>query len=188
VLGAATGIVAAFACAIVAMLAIDAGLVDARSPADQRAIQAAEGEAVAHRELVERSPEFVHGLVQWADTRWLAEPKQVRTFLTAAAAGGGFVGFVLGAWLAESAAALLTSLVGAIFLLVGAMPLLARYSDRVAQGPHPIGWLLLWLAVSLAGWLFQSSRAAGRRLPDEPRQAPHQERRRATRGDPSERT
>jgi len=30
-------------------------------------------------------------------------------------------------------------------------------------------WLLLWLAISLAGWLFQSSRAAGRRGPDQPR-------------------
>lgn len=162
VLGAATGIVAAFACAIVAMLAIDAGLIDARHPNDANAPQIASADAEAHEALVGRSPEIVHGLVHWADTRWLAEPKQVRTFLTAAAAGGGFVGFVLGVWLSESAAALLTSMVGAIFVLVGSLPFIARYSDRVAQGPHPVGWMLLWLALALAGWLFQSSRAAGR--------------------------
>jgi len=84
----------------------------------------------------------------------------VRTLLTAAAAGAGFVGLVLGAWMPQSAAALLTSLVGSILTLVGAVPFLAKYSDRIASGPHPIGWLLLWLALALGGWLFQTSRAA----------------------------
>jgi len=160
VLGAATGLIAAFACAVLAMLAVDAGWIDARSPSDALAPGPSQAEIDAHNTLVERAPEVIHPLVGWADSRWLAEPKQVRTLLTAAAAGAGFVGFVLGAWMPQSAAALLTSLVGSILTLVGAMPFLAKYSDRAASGPHPIGWLLLWLALAIAGWLFQTSRAA----------------------------
>lgn len=163
VLGAATGVIAAFACAVVAMLAVDAGWIDARSPADAGAPGATAAELSMHREMVNRAPDVIHPLVAWADSRWIVEPPQVRTLLTAAAAGGGFVGLVLGAWMPQSAAALLTSLVGSIFTLVGALPLLARFSDRIARGPHPIGWLLLWLALALAGWLFQTSRAVRRK-------------------------
>lgn len=169
VLGAALGVVAAFACALLAMLAVDAGLVDARSASDAPAAQVAGDEAESHAALVDRAPAIVHPLVQWADARWLAEPKQVRTLLGAAAAGGGFVGLVVGIWLAESTAALLTSMVGAIFTLVGALPFAARYSDAVAQGVRPVGWLLIWLSLALAGWLFQTSRAGGRRGDAEPR-------------------
>ncbi len=160
VLGAATGLIAAFACAVLAMLAVDAGWIDARSPNDALAPGPSQVEIDAHNTLVARSPEVIHPLVEWADSRWLAEPKQVRTLLTAAGAGAGFVGLVLGAWMPQSAAALLTSLVGSILSLVGAAPFLAKYSDRIASGPHPIGWLLLWLALALGGWLFQTSRAA----------------------------
>jgi hypothetical protein len=160
VLGAATGLIAAFACAVLAMLAVDAGWIDARSPNDALAPGPTQAEIDAHNTLVARSPEVIHPLVEWADSRWLAEPKQVRTLLTAAGAGAGFVGLVLGAWMPQSAAALLTSLVGSILTLVGAVPFLAKHSDRIASGPHPIGWLLLWLALALAGWLFQTSRAA----------------------------
>ncbi len=112
----------------------------------------------AHAVIIDRAPAIVHPLVHWADARWFAEAPQVRTLLGAAAIGGGFIGFVLGAWLTASSAALLTSMAGSIFMLVGAMPFLARYSDRAAQGVHPVGWLLLWLALSIAGWLFQTWR------------------------------
>lgn len=160
VLGTATGVIAGFVCAVLAMLAVDAGLVDARSPVDATAPSASGDERHAHSEMVARTPELIQPLVAWADARWVAEPTQVRTLLTAAAAGGGFIGLVLGAWMPHSAAALLTSLVGSIFTLVGAVPLLAKYSDRIARGPHPVGWLLVWIALALAGWLFQTSRAA----------------------------
>ncbi|MEY2714506.1 MAG: hypothetical protein RIT24_849, partial [Planctomycetota bacterium] len=33
-----------------------------------------------------------------------------------------------------------------------------------ASGPHPVGWLLLWLALALAGWLYQTSRVAKKPL------------------------
>lgn len=160
VLGAATGLIAAFACAVIAMMAVDAGWIDARAPGDTLAPGPTQAEVEAHNALVAHSPELIHPLVGWADSRWLAEPKQVRTLLRAAAAGGGFIGLILGAWMPQSAAALLTSLAGSILTLVGAVPFVARYSDRVASGPHPIGWLLLWLAIALAGWLFQTSRDA----------------------------
>ena len=169
VLGAATGVVAAFACAVVVMLAVDAGLIDARSARDPEPGSLSAADAEVHRAIVDRAPRLIHPLVDWADRRWLAEPPQVRTLLGAAAAGGGFVGLVLGAWLTNASSALLTSMVGSIFALVGALPFLARYFDAVATGPRPVGWLLLWLALALAGWLFQSWRAdalaAGR---DEP--------------------
>ena len=166
VLGAATGVIAAFACARLAMLAVDAGLIDARSPVDARTpvdarspVDTPPALAVdAHAVIIDRAPAIVHPLVHWADARWFAEAPQVRTLLGAAAMGGGFIGFVLGAWLTASSAALLTSMAGSIFMLVGAMPFLARYSDRAAQGVHPVGWLLLWLALSIAGWLFQTWR------------------------------
>jgi hypothetical protein len=160
VLGAATGVIAAFACALLAMLAVDAGLIDARSPVDARTpVDAPPAVSVdAHAVIIDRAPAIVHPLVHWADARWFAEAPQVRTLLGAAAMGGGFIGFVLGAWLTASSAALLTSMAGSIFMLVGAMPFLARYSDRAAQGVHPVGWLLLWLALSIAGWLFQTWR------------------------------
>ena len=160
VLGAATGVIAAFACAIAAMLLVDAGFIDARRAGDQPGsgdtAEVAAADAAAHRSIVEHTPALVHPLVEWADARWRAEPQQVRTLLGAAAAGGGFIGLVLGAWLTAESAALLTSLVGSIFTLVGAMPFLAKYSDRIAQGAHPVGWLLLWIALALAGWLFQT--------------------------------
>jgi hypothetical protein len=168
VLGAATGVVAACACAFLAMLLIDAGFVDARL-GDPTAPAMSAADAEAHRAVVDRAPAIVHPLVDWADARWRAESDQVRVFLFAAAAGGAFVGLVLGAWLTAESAALLTSLVGAIFTLVGAMPFVAKLSDRAAQGAHPLGWLLLWLALALAGWLFQTRKSAtGERKPEQP--------------------
>ena len=171
VLGAATGVVAAFACAVLAAMAVDGGWIDARSPADLLAPGPSAEELRAHDALLARSPGLIHPLVDWADARWLAEPTQVRTLLGAAATGGGFVGVVLGSWMPQSAAALLTSLVGSIFTLVGMVPFAAKYSDQIARGPHPIGWLLLWLALALGGWLFQSSRAARRSTLEE--RVPH---------------
>ncbi len=158
VLGMATGIVAAFACGVLAMLAVDGGFIDARSPTDAPAAALAPSEVEAHEAMLARAPTLLHPLVHFADSRWLAEPPQVRTLLGAAAAGGGFIGLVLGTWLTASSAALLTSMVGSIFTLVGALPFAARHMDRVADGVHPLAWLFLWLALSLLGWLFQTWR------------------------------
>ncbi len=162
VLGAATGVVAAFACAFLMMLVVDQGWLDARKPGSAIAPATASADAKTHDQIVGHTPELIHPLVEWADNRWRAEDPQVRTLLGAAAAGGGFVGVVFGAWMTESSAALLTSLVGAIFTLVGAMPFIAKVSDRAAQGAHPVGWLLLWIALSLAGWMFQTRKPGSR--------------------------
>lgn len=175
VLGAATGVVAAFACAIAAMLAVDAGLVDARSPTDAPPAEVRLDEVAEREAFIDRSPALVRPLVAWCDARWHREAPQVRTFVGAAAAGGALIGLVLGAWLAQSSAAFLTSLVGAMFTLVGGMPLVARAVDRAAEPIAPIGWLLLWLALAGAGWLVQSSqrdRTPGEKTPPPARTAP----------------
>ena len=156
--GAATGIITAFACGLIAMMGVDAGFVDARSTQDTPVTQVRLDEVAAHDELLQRVPTIIAPLVMWADARWQVEPPQVRTLLTAAAACGAFIGFVLGTWLIESSAAMLTSLMGALFTLVGAMPFLARMFDRAAEPVAPVAWLLLWAALALAGWLLQTSR------------------------------
>jgi hypothetical protein len=157
-LGCATGFVAAFMCAFVALISIDAGFVDARSSSDSTASVRDIEERAAHDSLVERAPSAIRPLVSWADTRWQLESPQVRTFLTASAAGGALVGLVLGTWLPLSCAAALTSMLGALFTLVGGIPLLERALQRESQPISPIAWLLLWSAISLAGWLLQSWR------------------------------
>jgi len=186
VLGAATGVVAAFDCAIAAMLAVDAGLVDARSPTDAPPAEVRLDEIAEREAFIDRSPDLVRPLVAWCDARWHREAPQVRTFVGAAAAGGALVGLVLGAWLTQSSAAFLTSLVGAMFTIVGGMPLLARAVDRAAEPIAPIGWMLLWLALAGAGWLVQSSqrdRTPGEKTPPAPaRTAPPPAQRSGRRG------
>jgi hypothetical protein len=171
-LGAATGVVTAFACASLALAGVHAGFIDARSASDAPS-DAITLEEFAEREaLVERAPAHIRPLVAWADARWHEEPKQVRTLLRAAAAGGAFVGLVLGTWLPQSSAAFLTSLVGGLFVLIGGMPFLARVVDRAAEPMPPIAWLALWAALALGGWLLQSSRntaSDGSADADEPR-------------------
>lgn len=175
-LGCATGFVAAFMCAFVALISIDAGFVDARSSSDSTASARDIEERAAHDSLVERAPSAIRPLVSWADTRWQLESPQVRTFLTASAAGGALVGLVLGTWLPLSCAAALTSMLGALFTLVGGMPLLERALQRESQPISPIAWLLLWSAISLAGWLLQSWRGTpddDSLATDETNKAPH---------------
>ncbi|MFZ9880982.1 MAG: hypothetical protein ACO3QC_06230, partial [Phycisphaerales bacterium] len=108
VLGAATGAIAAFLCAIVAAMGVEAGLIDARLPSDAPPAEVSLADVAAREATIERTPGIVRPLAKWADARWHAEPAQGRTLFRAAAAGGGFIGFVLGVWLPQSAAALLT--------------------------------------------------------------------------------
>jgi hypothetical protein len=163
--GCATGVVLGFGCSFVALVAIDAGAIDARRPIDGTAKFVDGYEHEVHEQLVARTPTAVRPLVAWADAKWRAESPQVRTFLTAAAAGGAFVGIIVGTWLPNSSAAFLTSLVGSIFTLVGAMPFLARVSDRAAQPIAPVAWLLFWIALAIAGWLLQTWRGDPDRTP-----------------------
>ncbi|MDI9403966.1 MAG: hypothetical protein QM516_08840 [Limnohabitans sp.] len=180
--GAAAAVVFGCAASIVALLAIDAGWIDARvttgsaNAATHEEHSSVLGQPVrgqsgrdqnelpfrhddqARAALLERTPVFLQPLVDWADARWHAEPKQSRTFLAAAAAGGGFIGLILGSWLPNTFAAALTSLVGSIFTLVGAAPLLARVTERFSMPERPLGWLLLWASLALAGWLLQTWR------------------------------
>jgi hypothetical protein len=58
----------------------------------------------------------------------------------------------------NASAAILTSLVGGIFTLVGAIPFLARFIDRLASPVPPMAWVLLWLALAGLGWLIQTWR------------------------------
>ncbi|MCE2884489.1 MAG: hypothetical protein LW806_06270 [Planctomycetaceae bacterium] len=156
VYGVALGIVVGFGLSLVAWIGIDAGAIDARAPGETPHVAAAPSpQATA---FADRTPDPVRPLVTWADARWRSEPPQVRTFLAAAAAGGAFIGLILGAWMPQASAAFLTSLVGGAFTLVGAVPFLARFSERFAGPISPIAWLLLWLALALLGWILQTWR------------------------------
>ena len=137
-------------------------VVMARGPHRHRDARAIDAD---RERLLERSPAPIRPLVAWADVKWHAEPPQVQVLLKAAAAGGAFIGLVLGAWLPHGAAAFLTSLVGALFALVGGMQFLLRAIERGDEPVRPFAWLLLWLALSGAGWIFQSwrSESAARR-------------------------
>ena len=162
--GVATGLVGGFAAALVALVLVHAGFLDARTPdgaagddGDPVAIRLDE---VAERErIVDGAPAAIRPLVEWSLERWESEEPQVRTLLLAAAGAGMFIGFAIGLWLPQQAAAALTSLTGALFTLLGGMPLLAAMSGRSPSDVAPVGWLLLWLALALAGWIIQSWRA-----------------------------
>lgn len=157
-LGAALGVTLAFFCAILALVGADAGFIDARRATDAPPAAVTLAEIADREQVIERSPEFVRPLVAWADAKWHAESEQVQVLLKAAAFGGAFIGLVLGAWLSQGSAAFLTSLVGSLFTLLGGMPFLLRALDRGDQPVRPIAWLLLWLSIAGAGWLFQSWR------------------------------
>ncbi len=154
--GCALGVVVGFAASFIALIGVDAGIIDARAPNESAEIAVAMHPEISA--IVERAPTPIRPLIAWADARWHAEPPQARTFLGAAAAGGAFIGLTLGAWMPQASAAFLTSLVGGIFTLVGAMPFLARFVDRFASPIPPIAWLFLWLALALLGWLLQTWR------------------------------
>lgn len=156
VYGIALGIVLGFGLSLVALIGIDAGMIDARAPGETASVTAVPSAEVTA--FGDRTPGPVRPLVAWSDARWRSEPEQVRTFLMAAAAGGAFIGLVLGAWMPQASAAFLTSLVGGAFTLVGALPFLARVSERFAGPVPPIAWLLLWLALALFGWILQTWR------------------------------
>ena len=149
----------AFFCALLALLGTDAGLIDARSGTDAPPAAVTLADIADRDRLVERSPAPVRPLVAWADAKWHAESEQVQVLLKAAALGGAFIGLVLGAWLSQGAAAFLTSLVGSLFTLFGGMPFLLRALDRADDPIRPGAWLLLWLALAGAGWLYQSWRS-----------------------------
>lgn len=156
VYGMAFGIVLAFGLSLLALIGIDAGAIDARARDETPHLAAAPSPAA--RAFAERAPEPLRPLLAWGDARWHSEPPQVRTFLAATAAGGAFIGVVLGAWMPQASAAILTSLLGGAFTLVGALPFLARFSDRFAGPIPPIAWILFWLALALVGWLVQTWR------------------------------
>lgn len=162
-LGAALGVTLAFFCALLALLGTDAGLIDARSSADAPPAVVTLSEVADRQRLIERSPEPVRPLVAWAEAKWHAESPQVQVLLKAAAFGGAFIGLVLGAWLSQGASAFLTSLVGALFALLGGMPFLLRALERADEPVRPVAWLLLWMALAGAGWLLQSSRGGADR-------------------------
>lgn len=157
-LGAALGVTLAFFCALLALFGTDAGLIDARSAADAPPSAVTLAEIADRQRLIERSPEPIRPLVAWAEAKWHAESPQVQVLLKAAAFGGAFIGLVLGAWLSQGASAFLTSLVGALFALLGGMPFLLRALERADEPVRPIAWLLLWMALAGAGWLLQSGR------------------------------
>jgi len=183
-LAAAGGTLGIALAAILASAAIEAGFVataegEAARAAPPVAADATDGTDAPRpspaASLVERAiedtlapwidrygPDASHrlGLVRGEfDERWrrLAGPE--RTFFLASVASGAFVGLLLGLAHPGGTARAVTSLLGALFLLGGGVPLLVRFlsSDTVRAGPEatPLRWLAAWAAIAALGWLFQ---------------------------------
>ena len=104
---------------------------------------------------VERVHTAVRPLILWINARWEAEPPQMRTLFLATSATGMFMGVLLGLFLAKDIAALLTAVVGALFLLVGGLPLAERYSTSFAEPMHPFTWMLVWAVLAAIGFFAQ---------------------------------
>jgi hypothetical protein len=158
--GVATGLVTGFALALTALVLVEAGAVDARAPDDLPPSTAGSlVDADVDRDaMLARTPAAIRPLVAWSHDQWASEEPQVRTLVGSAALAGIFVGFVLGLWLADAAAAALTSLTGALLVLLGGFPSLAALAGRPPGSVSPAAWLMLWIALAAGGWLVQSRR------------------------------
>lgn len=172
--------------AIAASAAIEAGIVATHDGAARRETPVAAAESGSFAALAAESPPvsvsvpadaIAAALGPWIDryagefratlgaakgeldSRWnrLAGPE--RTFFLASVAAGAFIGLVLGLMNPNGTARVVTSLLGALFLLAGGVPLLVRSleSDTVRAGPAatPLRWLAAWLAIAFLGWIFQ---------------------------------
>jgi hypothetical protein len=104
----------------------------------------------------ERLNAFMATAGTWIHERWNAMPPPLRTLLLASGAAGGFLGFVAGITSPAWAAAVVTSLFGGLLVLGCGLPLASRFvAPDAMPSIAPIGWLVLWLALSFAGWAFQ---------------------------------
>lgn len=105
---------------------------------------------------LDRGNRFLAGLGAWTSERWELLPRPMRTLLLASAAAGGFLGFAAGLASPTLAAAIVTSLFGALLVLFCGLPILSRYASlETLTRLTPGVWLLVWLALATLGWLFQ---------------------------------
>ncbi len=162
------GIVLAAALVIGSRAMVEAGFIDASGPGptaliepiptdplplDAIAASAAQLQSVGP--ALERVHATVRPLIGWVTARWHAEPPQMRTLFIASSATGLFMGILLGLLLAKDISALLTAIVGALLLLVGSIPLLAREWTELAQPLHPLTWLGSWGVLAAFGFFAQ---------------------------------
>jgi hypothetical protein len=92
----------------------------------------------------------------WLSEQWNGMPKPMQTLVTASAATGAFLGFVAGAACPTWAAATLTSLLGSLLVLLCGAPLLSRVVPAESLPEiRPLGWLAVWVALGVTGWIFQ---------------------------------
>lgn len=95
---------------------------------------------------------------------WPAAPQPVRTLITAAAIAGGAMAFALALLAHKHAAAVCSAGLGATLTLAAGFPLISWVSRGAVGVPNQImAWLLLGIALTIAGWVIQSqsmSRAA----------------------------
>lgn len=104
----------------------------------------------------------------WLSERWSAMPRPMQTLLTASGAMGGFLGFATGLAAPTWAGAMLTSLFGSLLALLCGAPILSRVvSAESLPEVRPLGWLVLWLGIAVAGsifqWLTRPAKPAGKR-------------------------
>ncbi len=162
------GVVLAAVLVIGSRALVEAGFIDAAHGAETSEVQPTNdgalpldqfAEAASQLDRVGPALERVHStvrpLIAWVAARWQAEPPQMRTLFLANAAAGFFMGALLGLLLAKDIAALLTAILGALLLLVGGIPLLARESDALAEPLHPLAWLGSWAAIAAIGFFAQ---------------------------------
>lgn len=99
------------------------------------------------------------GMQVWRELAhaWESVPPQARTLLAASAGAGGVAGLVMGLLFSRWAISGVAALIGAMMLCGAGLPLAERISGGAVRAPEsPTGWLLLVVALAVAGWAFQS--------------------------------
>ncbi|MSR42117.1 MAG: hypothetical protein EXS10_09510 [Phycisphaerales bacterium] len=162
------GIVLAAALAIGSRALVETGFIDAAPSASSVIVEPSEDSALPLDNLalsasklqgvgpaLERVHSTVRPFIGWVSARWEAEPPQMRTLFVASSATGLFMGILLGLLLAKDISALLTAIMGALFLLIGGIPLGAREFPALAEPLHPMTWLIAWAAIAAVGFFAQ---------------------------------
>jgi hypothetical protein len=115
---------------------------------------------------LDRCQTFLRTVGDWTESRWEAMPKPMRTLLLASAAAGAFIGFFAGLASPVWAAATLTSLFGSLLVLACGLPLASRVVPPESMPKiSTMGWLCMWLALAITGWMIQWKSRAKKERP-----------------------
>lgn len=138
------------------ILAQDSPVVEARDAVASKLDEVSPGLGPKFVGWIDRLNGLLATSGDWIHERWELMPKPMRTLLLASAAAGAFLGFVAGLASPTWAAATITSLFGGLLVLGCGVPLASRVVPPDSMPEiKPLGWLVLWLVISAAGWAFQ---------------------------------